>query len=163
MCDPSNFHERYAKPLASIISKYVDAPHRTDLNQATWARIVEKFHLFKGGNFLAWASTVGRNVAINLRKEIDKRPQLMPGNEIVVTSSDDPFEILLRAERTTIIKGCLARLDKKRRDVFTRFIIDEETYEEIAGELDISTTTAWRWFREAKQQLSKCFETPGNN
>ena len=163
MCDLSNFHERYAKPLASIISKYVDASHRTDLNQATWARIVEKFHLFKGGNFLAWASTVGRNVAINLRKEIDKQPQFIPGNEIVATSSDDPFEILLRAERTTIINGCLARLDKKRRHVLTRFIIDDETYEEIAGELEISTTTAWRWFREAKQQLAECFETPGKN
>ena len=158
----SHYHKRFEKRLGHIISKHVEARHRSELKQATWARIADKFHLFDGRNFLAWASTVGRNVAINLRKEIDKRPQLMPGNEIVATSSDDPFKILLEREERRIFKRCLSRLDQTKRHVVEMRCLGD-TYEEIANELGIHTTTAWNWFSEAEQQLTECVQSPEGN
>ena len=86
----------------------------------------------------------------------------MSGNELIATSSDDLFEILLEREERGIFKRCLSRLDQGRRHVVEMRCLGD-TYEDIADELSIATSTAWNRFREAEQLLTECAQAPGVN
>ncbi|HEU5267966.1 MAG TPA: sigma-70 family RNA polymerase sigma factor [Jatrophihabitans sp.] len=94
-----------------------------------------------GGPVLRWLMAITGNVAIDLVKARQRRPQLLgefhPERDPVDTKISDVDLIVLRAE----IEDALSQIGSHHRDAVVETILRDRSYAEVAAELEIPAAT----------------------
>ena len=140
----------YARLASLASSSQVD-----DLAQETWIRILEKLHLYKEGNFRAWALTVARHHFLDWARA--KRPSLLKSETDVADASPDrDRERATRSEWAQILRECMSKLNERHREVVVGIIYEQSDYKALCSKLGISTNEAYKLKHEAKELLATC-------
>jgi RNA polymerase sigma factor (sigma-70 family) len=128
----------YARLASLASSSQVD-----DLAQETWIRILEKLHLYKEGNFRAWALTVARHHFLDWARA--KRPSLLKSETDVADASPDrDRERATRSEWAQILRECMSKLNERHREVVVGIIYEQSDYKALCSKLGISTNEAYK-------------------
>jgi RNA polymerase sigma factor (sigma-70 family) len=140
----------YARLASLASSSQVD-----DLAQETWIRILEKLHLYKEGNFRAWALTVARHHFLDWARA--KRPSLLKSEvDVADASPDRDRERATRSEWAQILRECMSKLNERHREVVVGIIYEQSDYKALCSKLGISTNEAYKLKHEAKELLATC-------
>jgi RNA polymerase sigma factor (sigma-70 family) len=140
----------YARLASLASSSQVD-----DLAQETWIRILEKLHLYKEGNFRAWALTIARHHFLDWVRA--KRPVLLKSEVDVVDSGPDrDRERSTRSEWAQILRECLTKLNERHREVVVGIIYEQSDYKALCVKLGITANEAYKLKHEAKELLANC-------
>jgi RNA polymerase sigma factor (sigma-70 family) len=140
----------YARLASLASSSQVD-----DLAQETWIRILEKLHLYKEGNFRAWALTVARHHFLDSVR-MKRSSQLKSEIDVADASSDREREQATRSEWAQILRECMAKLNERHRDVVVGIIYEQSDYQALCSKLGITTNEAYKLKHEAKELLATC-------
>ena len=136
---------RYARALTG------DRGRADDLVQDTLERALVKFHLWRPGSDLrAWMFTIMHNVYVN---------QVRANSSAVVSALDD--EAALPAIRATQsdrlevldLQIALLRLPEEQRAVLLLVGLEQMTYEEAAGVLNVPIGTVMSRLSRARERL----------
>ena len=136
---------RYARALTG------DRGRADDLVQDTLERALVKFHLWRPGSDLrAWMFTIMHNVHVN---------QLRANSSAVLSALDD--EAALPAIRATQsdrlevldLQIALLRLPEEQRAVLLLVGLEQMTYEEAAGVLNVPIGTVMSRLSRARERL----------
>jgi len=140
----------YARLASLASSSQVD-----DLAQETWIRILEKLHLYKEGNFRAWALTIARHHFLDWVRA--KRPVLLKSEVDVVDSGPDrDRERSTRSEWAQILRECLTKLNERHREVVVGIIYEQSDYKALCVKLGITANESYKLKHEAKELLANC-------
>lgn len=136
---------RYARALTG------DRSRADDLVQDTLERALIKFHLWREGTDLrAWLFTIMHNVFIN---------QVRANSGVAMTALDDAaMHLSVRAtqsDRLDVIdlQAALARLPEEQREVLLLVGLEQMTYEESAGVLNVPIGTVMSRLSRARERL----------
>jgi len=136
---------RYARALTG------DRGRADDLVQDTLERALVKFHLWRPGSDLrAWMFTIMHNVYIN---------QVRAGSVAVVSALDDeavqPAIRATQSDRLEVmdLQGALLTLPEEQRDVLLLVGLEQMTYEEAAGVLNVPIGTVMSRLSRARERL----------
>src|SRR5579863_377249 len=128
----------YARLASLASSSQVD-----DLAQETWVRILEKLHLYKGGNFRAWALTIARHYFLDWARA--KRPTLLdPDVDVADGRPDRDQERSTRSEWAQILRECLTKLNERHRQLVVGIIYEQSDYETLCVKLGITANEAYK-------------------
>jgi RNA polymerase sigma factor (sigma-70 family) len=140
----------YARLASLASSSQVD-----DLAQETWIRILQKLHLYKEGNFRAWALTVARHHFLDWARA--KRPSLLKSEvDVADASTDRDRERATRSEWAQILRECMSKLNERHREVVVGIIYEQSDYKALCSKLGITTNEAYKLKHEAKELLATC-------
>jgi RNA polymerase sigma factor (sigma-70 family) len=140
----------YARLASLASSSQVD-----DLAQETWIRILEKLHLYKEGNFRAWALTIARHHFLDWVRA--KRPLVLKSEVDVVDGGPDrDQERSTRSEWAQILRECLTKLNERHREVVVGIIYEQSDYKALCVKLGITANEAYKLKHEAKELLANC-------
>jgi len=136
---------RYARALTG------DRGRADDLVQDTLERALVKFHLWRPGSDLrAWMFTIMHNVHIN---------QVRANSSITVSPLDDEaLQPSMRATQTDRLEvldleTALARLSQEQREVLLLIGLEQMSYEEAAGVLNVPIGTVMSRLSRARERL----------
>jgi RNA polymerase sigma-70 factor (ECF subfamily) len=136
---------RYARALTG------DRGRADDLVQDTLERALVKFHLWRPGSDLrAWMFTIMHNVYIN---------QVRAGSAAVVSALDDeavqPAIRATQSDRLEVmdLQSALLTLPEEQRDVLLLVGLEQMTYEEAAGVLNVPIGTVMSRLSRARERL----------
>jgi RNA polymerase sigma-70 factor (ECF subfamily) len=136
---------RYARALTG------DRGRADDLVQDTLERALVKFHLWRPGSDLrAWMFTIMHNVYIN---------QVRAGSAAVVGPLDDetvqPAIRATQSDRLEVmdLQVALLTLPEEQRDVLLLVGLEQMTYEEAAGVLNVPIGTVMSRLSRARERL----------
>jgi RNA polymerase sigma-70 factor, ECF subfamily len=136
---------RYARALTG------DRGRADDLVQDTLERALVKFHLWRPGSDLrAWMFTIMHNVYIN---------QVRAGSTAVVSALDDeavqPAIRATQSDRLEVmdLQVALLTLPEEQRDVLLLVGLEQMTYEEAAGVLNVPIGTVMSRLSRARERL----------
>ncbi len=136
---------RYARALTG------DRGRADDLVQDTLERALVKFHLWRPGSDLrAWMFTIMHNVYIN---------QVRAGSAVVVGPLDDeavqPAIRATQSDRLEVmdLQVALLTLPEEQRDVLLLVGLEQMTYEEAAGVLNVPIGTVMSRLSRARERL----------
>jgi RNA polymerase sigma-70 factor (ECF subfamily) len=144
---------RYARALTG------DRGRADDLVQDTLERALVKFHLWRPGSDLrAWMFTIMHNVYIN---------QVRAGSTAVISALDD--EVVQPAIRATQsdrlevmdLQVALLTLPEEQRDVVLLVGLEQMTYEEAAGVLNVPIGTVMSRLSRARERLRLLLKSGG--
>jgi len=108
------------------------------------------------GSPITWLATIARNRALDETKRktmrsLDEYPELLE-----LPSDDDPSATHERNEELRRLQGCLAGLERERRELLMLVYYHGLTREEIARRLDRPVATVKTWLRRSLAQLRDC-------
>lgn len=136
---------RYARALTG------DRGRADDLVQDTLERALVKFHLWRPGSDLrAWMFTIMHNVYIN---------QIRASSAAVVSALDDeavqPAIRATQSDRLEVmdLQVALLTLPEEQRDVLLLVGLEQMTYEEAAGVLNVPIGTVMSRLSRARERL----------
>lgn len=136
---------RYARALTG------DRGRADDLVQDTLERALVKFHLWRPGSDLrAWMFTIMHNVYIN---------QVRAGSAAVVSALDDetvqPAIRATQSDRLEVmdLQVALLTLPEEQREVLLLVGLEQMTYEEAAGVLNVPIGTVMSRLSRARERL----------
>ena len=136
---------RYARALTG------DRSRADDLVQDTLERALIKFHLWRQGTDLrAWLFTIMHNVYIN---------QIRANSAVATTTLDDEAAHLsIRATQTDRLdvldlEAALTRLPEEQREVLLLIGLEQMTYEESAGVLNVPIGTVMSRLSRGRERL----------
>jgi len=130
--------ERYSRPVISFIYDMVnDRALAEELTQETFVRAFRAIHTMRAETKLStWLFGIARNVAReSLRARARANNHIDLADKSVMDLSDnkpEPVAGLLSKELNDLIRRSLAALDEDKRLVFTRKVLHQCSYEEIA-------------------------------
>ena len=144
---------RYARALTG------DRGRADDLVQDTLERALVKFHLWRPGSDLrAWMFTIMHNVYIN---------QVRAGSAAVVSALDDetvqPAIRATQSDRLEVmdLQSALLTLPEEQRDVLLLVGLEQMTYEEAAGVLNVPIGTVMSRLSRARERLRSLLKGGG--
>ena len=136
---------RYARALTG------DRGRADDLVQDTLERALVKFHLWRPGSDLrAWMFTIMHNVYIN---------QVRAGSTVVISALDDeavqPAIRATQSDRLEVmdLQIALLTLPEEQREVLLLVGLEQMTYEEAAGVLNVPIGTVMSRLARARERL----------
>jgi len=154
----TRFYERTSAKLFGVILRIL--PERSsaeDAMQEAYAKIWRNAAGFdaRRGSPIAWAATIARNVAIDLRR------RERPGGRI--REEDFDFEGLsvpagASAEQLAALRVCLDRLDADQRSLILSAYLNGESREELAERLGHPTGTIKSWLHRGLARLRGCLD-----
>lgn len=109
------------------------------------------------GSARGWIFTIVRNAALNTIRD---RGRDLPVDEErlaqVPDSAADLQGTLLRVSDAGALKGCLERLEPKRRSGLLLAYVDGYSHAQIAARLNLPPGTVNAWFRRSLAMLRQC-------
>lgn len=155
----ARFYQRTSAKLFGVILRIL--PERSiaeDAMQDAYAKIWRNAAGFdaRRGSPIAWAATIARNVAIDLRRREH------PAGRI----RDDDFDFDLMgdpaagasAEDMAALRACLDRLDPEQRSLILAAYLNGESREELAERLGHPTGTIKSWLHRGLARLRGCLD-----
>lgn len=146
---------RYARALTG------DRSRADDLVQDTLERALVKFHLWRPGSDLrAWLFTVMHNVYIN---------QVRANSAAALSALDDesvqPSIRATQSDRLEImdLQIALGRLPEEQREVLLLVGLEQMSYEETAGVLNVPIGTVMSRLSRARERLRGLLRGPAVN
>ena len=135
---------RYARLLTG------DASRADDLVQDTLERACVKWALWQPGTALrSWLLTLMHNVFLNQRRDW-RHDDAHASLDDVDEASHEPF---IQAGEQMDMRKALARMSPALREVLLLVTVEEYTYAEAAGILDIPIGTVMSRLHRAREQL----------
>ena len=163
--DPEYF-EQLAMPLFDQLYNFAHwltgaQADAEDLVQETYARALKGFDSFAAGTDLrAWMYRILRNTFLTSRSGLAaKRTTLLEDDiEEPVSAELTPELLLLRQEGRATVLGALAVLPVDSREVLLLFEMEEMSYREIAGVLDVPMGTVMSRLARARKMMRLALE-----
>jgi RNA polymerase sigma factor (sigma-70 family) len=148
-------YRRHSSAVYARLASLASSSQVDDLAQESWIRILEKLHLYKEGNFRAWALTIARHHFLDWARA--KRPTLL-NSEVDVADGrpDRDRERSTRSEWAQILRECLAKLNERHREVVVGIIYEQSDYKALCDKLGITANEAYKLKHEAKELLANC-------
>jgi RNA polymerase sigma-70 factor (ECF subfamily) len=117
-------------------------------------RSLDRFEL--GRPFGPWVCRIAANLAVNHVRSPRAREQGLPEGHAETPSADPgPLGAVLAAEAQRVLDEAMAGLGPEQRAVFVLRVVEEMSYEEIAGALGISPGTVMSRLFRARARLAK--------
>ena len=109
---------------------------------------------------IAWLATFARNRAVDRLRTGKVRAGAVPAEEAAALPDANPLaeELLIDAERSERVHGCLARLDENQRDNIREAFFAGRTYAELAERQSVPLGTMKSWIRRGLMKLKACLE-----
>ncbi|WP_346836019.1 RNA polymerase sigma factor [Paenibacillus polymyxa] len=143
---------------------YRDHAFTEDVVQETFLKVVGKGPKLRNISYLkAWIKKVARNIAYDYLKKNKKYYLVTDPQEVKETELLFPFEESSLANqvedhiRTELLHKAVNQLNIKYRNVLILFYVEEKSYREIAGELQISEQALAQLLRRARKKLFHYF------
>jgi len=153
--------ERYQRPIyASIFGMVLSHEQTDDLIQETFIKAHRNLYRFDLRlPFYPWIRRIAINTTINwLKSEKAKKTYSLDALEDthpMLVLDENPGHIVERKEMRSIVSKALLTLPIEQRTVFVYRVLQEMSYEEIAGELQISIGTVMSRLNRARNKLRK--------
>ena len=130
------------------LSLTTDKETAQDLMQDTYLKAMENKSKFDGKHIDRWVFTICRNKFLD---NIRKKKEFLPGDDLreVGISGDEKLESVKRD-----LAYCLEKLKRIEREIMVMIV--DFSYEEIAGELDLSTVNTRVKVHRAREKLGIC-------
>jgi RNA polymerase sigma-70 factor (ECF subfamily) len=145
-----------------------DAATADDITQDTFVTAFRKLDQFKGGNFAAWLMRIATNACYDeLRRRKRRRTDSLDddideeADSRLASDTANPERFAQRAELQSAIEHCFEQLADAYRIVVSMSDIEEYSYEEIAGIVNISLGTVKSRISRARAQLRDCLRASG--
>lgn len=106
-------------------------------------------------SFYPWLYRIARNLCINTVKRASHRDIGLPAEELIVSTGPDPAAELLRNEELVELRGALARLPEKHREIIDLKTFQDCSYSEMAEILDIPIGTVMSRLYAARLKLKE--------
>jgi len=155
-------YQIYAKRMMALCQRYCsDYETARDLMHDGFLRVFESIENFDGkGNFDVWLKKIFVNVCIdNLRKnDVLKMPIEVESLENFIADKQTDFSEKIDIEQ---IMNAISQLPKIARTVFNMYNIDGYSIEEIAQELNMTSTAVRTQHSRAKQKLQEMLKELG--
>jgi RNA polymerase sigma-70 factor (ECF subfamily) len=139
--------EELRTPLTRRLALIVgDAAEAEDLAQATFARALEAWPSFGGGDLRAWLYTIGIRLALSEVRRRKRRPALLR-----VLEHDRPVEPMAEVDLWEAVR----ELDRSSRAALLMNVVDGYTQAEIAELLGVPPGTVASWISRTKAHLRR--------
>jgi RNA polymerase sigma-70 factor (ECF subfamily) len=146
-----------------------DTAAADDITQETFVTAFRKLDQFRGGNFAAWLMRIATNASYDeLRRRKRRRTDSLDDGEIdeeadsrLASDTANPERFAQHAELKSAIEYCFEQLADAYRIVVTMSDIEEYSYEEIAGIVNVSLGTVKSRISRARAQLRDCLRANG--
>ena len=156
----NEFYKRYKVKVKSFLRHYkLNALEREDLIQEGMIGLfhaIETFDKRKGFKFSTYSNTCIRNRIYNAldslwqhKKKIDNERDI---EEIV--SNSDPENSSIQTELSENLESAVSKLNDLEQKVLDRYL-DNKSYKDIAGELEISSKKVDNILMKVKSKLAK--------
>lgn len=114
--------------------------------------------------FQTWLLRIARNECLNelTRQRVSQIPMSTLEDqgtalEAPAGGSDDPEEMLVRAQMQDLVRRVTATLPEHYRQTLTMRALEDRSYEEISEALDIPVTVARLWYCRARKRFRTAF------
>lgn len=140
-----------------------DEAEAEDLVQEALSKALRAFDSFQPGtNFKAWIFRIQRNAFLNSRTAIaELRTVFLEDQEEAFDPPSQgltPEQELIRLDNIALVQDALAQLSPPLREVLLLCDLEELSYKEIAGILDVPTGTVMSRLARARQALRKLLQ-----
>jgi len=160
------FFEQMAMPLFDQLYNFAHwltgaQADAEDLVQETYARALKGFGSFAAGtDFRAWMYRILRNTFLTSRSGLaaKRTTSLEEDVEEPVSAELTPEMLLLRQEGRATVLTALAVLPVDSREVLLLFEMEEMSYREIAGVLDVPIGTVMSRLSRARKMMRLALE-----
>ncbi|MDP1676931.1 MAG: sigma-70 family RNA polymerase sigma factor [Bacteroidota bacterium] len=133
---------RYKEKVYWIVRRMIpDHDDADDITQNVFIKAYQSLRSFKGdSSFYTWIYRIAINLSLNeiRRKKFRKTFSIDEEIHQISTQDDQPIEVMLKEERTRLIKSAIEQLPEKQKKVFLLRYYEELPYEEIAKILHTS-------------------------
>jgi RNA polymerase sigma-70 factor (ECF subfamily) len=159
---------RFEQPVFGIVSRLLDDPDdAADVVQEVFIKIFRNIGNFRGDSSLkTWIYRIAVNEARNHRRwfgrhrarELSLEPsdqQSMGVSDWLADPSPDPFEERLDHEVQALVEEALKKISSTYRTALVLREVEELSYEEIAGILEISLGTVKSRIMRGREALRK--------
>jgi RNA polymerase sigma-70 factor (ECF subfamily) len=130
-----------------------------DSVQEAYLRAISHFAGFRGGDRRAWLLTIVRNTCYTRLRRNGASGQDTNFDEAVHSSAGrqtpNPETVLLRAERSKLVRKSLAELPPEYREILVLRELEQLSYREIANIVAIPLGTVMSRLSRARQQLQQ--------
>ena len=104
--------------------------------------------------FGPWIFRIAANLAVNHTRSPRAREEALPeGHAETPSSSAGPLDGVLEGEAAELLQQALGALPGEQRAVFVLRVMEEMSYKEIAGALDIQVGTVMSRLARAREKL----------
>ena len=133
-----------------------DAHLAADVVQITYSRLLEQGGETAAETRKAWLFRVAYNEALDWRRKQTRRERLLPeAAQFRSYFASEPLVEALKEETVAGVRAAIEKLSLAQQEVLRRRIYDDQTFAEIAKDLNIPLGTALGRMRQALEQLRK--------
>jgi len=157
----------HARRIASLCHTLMGPAEAKDATQAAFERLVRELPRFDAtrGSFFGWSSTVTRNVCRDRqrRRGLERATFAADGEpltNVASSSSPDPERAAITQQHAAKLSRALEDLPAPMRQALLLFHLHEQSYEEIAGALDVPMGTVMTWLHRGRSRLRAAVEEP---
>jgi len=154
----ARFYQRTSAKLFGVVQRIL--PERSvaeDAMQEAYAKIWRNAAGFdaRRGSPIAWAATIARNVAIDLRRRENPGGRIRDEN-FDLDAMSDPAGV--SAEQLAALRACVDRLDTDQRALILAAYLNGDSREELAQRLGHPTGTIKSWLHRGLARLRACLD-----
>lgn len=159
--EAARLYEAHRRELLLFLTGVLrDAHLAADVMQTAYSRLLEQGGEVAEESRKAWLFKVAFNEAIGLRRKETRRDRLLP--EAAATRPFygeapilEPSAELIQGEEVGKVREAILRLSPSQQEIVRRRVYQQQTFAEIARELQIPLGTALGRMRQAMEQLRK--------
>lgn len=109
---------------------------------------------------ISWLATFARNRAVDRLRRGKVRQGAVELDEAASLADSSPLaeDLLIDAERSERIHGCIQELDDNQRSNIRSAFFNGATYAELADKAEVPLGTMKSWIRRGLQKLKACLE-----
>jgi RNA polymerase sigma-70 factor (ECF subfamily) len=146
---------RYQRPVLSIARRFCDdLDDAEDLTQRAFINAAERAGGWRGGSFKAWLFRIVVNLAKNHVRDTARFDRSEEATEAEAEpTAPEAHHRLEDREQRDALRGAVARLPKRQREVLLLRIDGDLPFAEIAATLEITEVNAKVNFHHAVQKL----------
>lgn len=155
----TNWQAAFSRVRAALMRRGRSLHDADDLVQEAWVRMA----CYEREQDVAKPEAFLMRTALNLSVDAH-RARMNHGEEVVledvvlIDTSPDAEAVVLARERLARMSVCLGRLTEKTRDIFLSHRVDGMTYQEIARQHGLSTSTVEKHIAKATLQVTTWME-----
>jgi len=160
-------YERHAELIYALCLRYLGSPQRAeDAGMEIWAVLMDKLPKHEINNFRSWLQTTVRNHCLmQLRREKKDPLQQADGAfmqcDRLLHLKDEPDH---QNEDTRPLYHCINQLKEEQRRCVRLFYLREgESYQSIAGEMNLSVGAVRSHLQNGRRNLKICLEGRNNS
>jgi RNA polymerase sigma-70 factor (ECF subfamily) len=126
-----------------------------DVTQETFLRAYQKLDSFDTGRpFGPWICRIAANRAIShVRSPVAREEELGEGPDEEAAPAESPLDAVLEGEARELLAAALGELPPEQRAVFVLRSVEEMSYSEIAGALEIPLGSVMSRLSRAREKL----------